>query len=264
MRHSLSEGKRLMLLKGKTAIVTGGSNGMGKAMAARFADEGANVVITGRNEERLAAAKKEIGADMLTVQMDVRDLEGVRRTVEETKKRYGQIDILVNNAAGNFICPAEDLSPNGWKAVIDICLNGTWNCTQTVGKEMIAQGTGGVMLNMVATYAWTGAPGVVHSAAAKGGILAMTKSLAVEWGKYAIRMNAMAPGPIENTGGAERLFASKEAVKQIKQLNPLGQVGKLNDIAEAATFLVSDQSRYVNGDCLTVDGGQWMANNRYM
>jgi NAD(P)-dependent dehydrogenase (short-subunit alcohol dehydrogenase family) len=120
------------------------------------------------------------------------------------------------------------------------------------------------MLNMVATYAWTGAPGVVHSAAAKGGILAMTKSLAVEWGKYGIRVNAMAPGPIENTGGAERLFASKEAVENIVRLNPLGKVGQLEDISEAAAFLVSDQSRYVNGDCLTVDGGQWMANSRYM
>lgn len=253
-----------MLLEGKTAVVTGGSNGMGKAMAARFATEGANVVITGRNEERLENAKKEIGGNVLTVQMDVRDQEGVQRTVDETKKHFGQIDILVNNAAGNFICPAEDLSPNGWKAVIDICLNGTWHCTQAIGKEMIRQGTGGVMLNMVATYAWTGAPGVVHSATAKGGILAMTKSLAVEWGKYGIRVNAMAPGPIENTGGAERLFASEEAVKQIKKLNPLGQVGKLDDISEAAVFLVSDQSRYINGDCLTVDGGQWMANSRYL
>ncbi|HET7616048.1 MAG TPA: 2,4-dienoyl-CoA reductase [Bacillales bacterium] len=257
-----------MLLTRKTAIITGGSSGMGKAMAARFAGEGANVVITGRNEERLATAKKEIDevadTEILTVQMDVRDLEGVRRTVEETKKHYGSIDVLVNNAAGNFICPAEELSENGWKAVIDICLNGTWNCTQAVGKDMIAQKTGGVMLNMVATYAWTGAPGVVHSAAAKGGILAMTKSLAVEWGKYGIRVNAMAPGPIENTGGAERLFASKEAVENIVRLNPLGKVGQLEDISEAAAFLVSDQSRYVNGDCLTVDGGQWMANSRYM
>ncbi|HET7577778.1 MAG TPA: 2,4-dienoyl-CoA reductase [Bacillales bacterium] len=249
-------------------MVTGGSNGMGKAMAARFAAEGANVVITGRNEDRLADAKKEIEAGseagILTVQMDVRDPEGVQKTVQESKKRFGGIHILVNNAAGNFICPAEDLSANGWKAVIDICLNGTWNCTQAVGKEMIAQKTGGVMLNMVATYAWTGAPGVVHSAAAKGGVLALTKSLAIEWGKYGIRVNAIAPGPIENTGGAERLFASEEAVKHIKKMNPLGKVGKLDDISEAAAFLVSDQSRYVNGDCMTVDGGQWMANSRFL
>ncbi|HEU5139137.1 MAG TPA: 2,4-dienoyl-CoA reductase [Bacillales bacterium] len=255
-------------MEGKTAIVTGGSNGMGKAMALRFAAEGANVVITGRNEERLHSAEKEVeketGVKVLTVQMDVRDLDGVGRMVEETKKRFGGIDILVNNAAGNFICPAEDLSENGWKAVIDICLNGTWNCTQAVGKEMIAQGSGGVMLNMVATYAWTGAPGVVHSAAAKGGILAMTRSLAVEWGRYGIRVNAMAPGPIENTGGAERLFDSEKAIEQIARTNPLRRTGKVEEISEAATFLVSDQSKYINGDCMTVDGGQWMANSRYM
>lgn len=257
-----------MLLNGKTAIVTGGSNGMGKAMAARFAKEGANVTITGRNEERLANAKQEIEAEtngkVLTVQMDVRDLDGVEKMVEETKSQFGGMDILVNNAAGNFICPAVELSPNGWKAVIDICLNGTWNCTQAVGKEMIKRKTGGVMLNMIATYAWTGAPGVVHSATAKGGILAMTKSLAVEWGPLGIRVNAMAPGPIEGTGGADRLFASDEAVKRIKESNPLKTTGNLQDISDAAAFLVSDQSRYVNGDCMTVDGGQWMANSRFL
>ncbi|QQK78461.1 2,4-dienoyl-CoA reductase [Salicibibacter cibarius] len=252
----------------KTAIVTGGSNGMGKAMAERFASKGANIVITGRNEERLANAKSDIqsktDAGVLTVQMDVRDRDDVQRTVDETKNAFGQIDVLVNNAAGNFISQAENLSENGWKAVIDICLNGTWNCSQLVGKEMIAQKTGGSMLNMIATYAWTGSAGVVHSAAAKGGILALTKSLAIEWGKYGIRVNAMAPGPIENTGGAEKLFASESQVKQIKRMNPLGEVGKLDDVADAAEFLVSSQSRYVNGDCMTVDGGQWIANSRYM
>ncbi|WP_085520673.1 2,4-dienoyl-CoA reductase [Tuberibacillus sp. Marseille-P3662] len=257
-----------MSLNGKTAIVTGGSNGMGKAMAMRFAKEGANVVITGRREDKLSEAKQaieaEAGAEVLTVAMDVRNIESVNKMVEQAKECFGPIDILVNNAAGNFICPAKDLSPNGWQSVIDICLNGTWNCTQAVGKDMIEQQTGGVMLNMVATYAWTGAPGVVHSAAAKGGILALTKSLAVEWGGYGIRVNAMAPGPIENTGGSAKLFASEEAVKKIKDQNPLGQVGKLDDIADAAAFLVSNESRYINGDCMTIDGGQWLANSRYL
>ncbi|AXF57963.1 2,4-dienoyl-CoA reductase [Salicibibacter kimchii] len=255
-------------MEGKTAIVTGGSNGMGKAMAERFASKGANVVITGRKEERLANAKADIqpktNAGVHTVQMDVRDRDDVQRTVDETKNAFGHIDILVNNAAGNFISQAENLSANGWKAVIDICLNGTWNCSQLVGKEMIDQKKGGTMLNMVATYAWTGSAGVVHSAAAKGGILALTKSLAIEWGKYGIRVNAMAPGPIENTGGAEKLFASESQVKQIKRMNPLGDVGKLEDVSDAAEFLVSSHSRYVNGDCMTVDGGQWIANSRYM
>ncbi|WP_264371940.1 2,4-dienoyl-CoA reductase [Salicibibacter halophilus] len=238
-------------------------------MAERFASKGANVVITGRNEERLANAKKDIqsttNADVLTVQMDVRDRDDVQRTVDQTKDTFGHIDILVNNAAGNFVTQAESLSPNGWKAVIDICLNGTWNCSQLVGKEMIDQKTGGTMLNMIATYAWTGSPGVVHSAAAKGGILALTKSLALEWGKYGIRVNAIAPGPIENTGGVEKLLASDESVKQVKKMNPLGEIGTLEDIADAAEFLVSRQSRFVNGDCMTVDGGQWMAgSSRFM
>lgn len=241
---------------------------MGKAMAAKFAAEGAKVVITGRKEERLTQAKADIkeetNGSVLTVQMDVRNRDDVQRMVDETKENFGHIDILVNNAAGNFFSPAEELSPNGWKAVIDICLNGTWNCTQLVGKEMIAQETGGAMLNMVATYAWTGSPAVVHSASAKGGILAMTKSLAIEWGKYGIRVNAMAPGPIQNTGGADVLFGSEEAVQQLKEKNPLGTIGQLDDIADAANYLVSDQSRYVNGDCLTVDGGQWLANSRFM
>jgi NAD(P)-dependent dehydrogenase (short-subunit alcohol dehydrogenase family) len=255
-------------LHGKTVIVTGGSNGMGKAMAHRFASEGAQVAITGRSEEKLQSAKEEIesatGGTILTIVMDVRDPELVQKMVNETKQQYGKIDILVNNAAGNFICPAEELSVNGWNSVINIVLNGTWYCTQAVGKEMITQGTGGAMLNMIATYAWTGSPGVVHSAAAKAGVLAMTQTLAVEWGRYGIRVNAMAPGPIENTGGADRLFASEEAVNRIIKLNPLGRVGQLDDITDAAMFLVSDQSRYVNGDCLTVDGGQWMANGRFL
>ncbi|WP_425433666.1 2,4-dienoyl-CoA reductase [Natribacillus halophilus] len=255
-------------MAGKTAIITGGSNGMGKAMATRFASQGAHVVITGRSEERLQEAKTDIlgesNAGVLTVQMDVRDREDVQRTIDETKDTFGPIDILVNNAAGNFISPAEDLSENGWKAVIDICLNGTWNCTQLIGREMIAHKRGGAILNMIATYAWTGSAGVVHSAAAKGGILALTKSLAVEWGEYDIRVNAMAPGPIENTGGADKLFASEDAVKQMKKINPLTDIGKLDDVADAAEFLVSSQSRFVNGDCMTVDGGQWLAQSRYL
>lgn len=251
-----------MKLAEKTAIITGGSHGMGRAMAEKFVSEGARVTITGRSQERLDEAREDIqaktGQDVLTVAMDVRDAEGIQTMITKTKDTYGDIDILVNNAAGNFLCRSEDLSANGWQSVIDICLNGTWHCSQAVGQEMIAQGHGGVMLNMIATYAWTGAPYVVHSAAAKGGVLALTKSLAIEWGKYGIRMNCIAPGPIENTGGSERLFADEQAIEQIIKQNPLRTTGELTDISEAAAFLVSPESKYINGDCMTIDGGQWM------
>ncbi len=192
-------------MKNKTVIVTGGSSGMGKYMAKRFAEAGANVVITGRNPERLEAAKAEIetaNGQVLTIQMDVREIEHVKHMLNETLSTFGQVDFLVNNAAGNFICPAEQLSANGWNSVINIVLNGTFYCSSEVGKYWIEKGIKGSIINMVATYAWDAGAGVIHSAAAKAGVLSMTRTLAVEWGrKYGIRVNAIAPGPIERTGG---------------------------------------------------------------
>lgn len=177
-------------MKNKVVIVTGGSSGMGKAMAKNFAQEGAKVVITGRSMERLQAAQEEleqVEGQVLCVEMDVRDPDKVQYTIEETKKRFGEIDFLVNNAAGNFMCAAEDLSINGWNSVVDIVLNGSWYCSQAVGKEWIKTGKKGRILNIVTTYSWTGGAGVIHSASAKAGVLAMTRTLAVEWGtKYGI------------------------------------------------------------------------------
>ncbi len=193
-------------------IITGGGSGIGKAMAQRFAKEGANVVITGRNAERLRKTKSEIETfegQVLEFQMDVRIPENVEAMVKATKERFGNIDALINNAAGNFICAAEDLSINGWNTVINIDLNGTFYCSQAVGKEWIANNQKGSILNIVAAMAWGAAPGNVHAASAKAGILAMTRTLAVEWGsKYGIRANAIAPGPIENTEGVARLIDS--------------------------------------------------------
>lgn len=171
-------------MKDKVIIVTGGSSGMGKAMATRFAADGAKVVITGRSLERLEEAKKDIEQEegqVLCIDMDVRDPERVQYTVDETIKTFGKIDGLVNNAAGNFICAAEDLSYNGWNSVIDIVLNGTFYCSQAIGKEWIKSGHKGRILNIVATYSWTAGAGVIHSASAKAGVLAMTRTLAVEW-----------------------------------------------------------------------------------
>lgn len=249
-------------MKNQVIIITGGSSGMGKAMAMNFAKKGANVVITSRDAEKLENAKRDIQqyeGQVLTIAMDVRDPEQVQAMVDETVNTYGRIDHLINNAAGNFICPAEDLSVNGWKAVIDIVLNGTWYCSQAVAKHWIASSTKGSILNMVATYTWGAAAGVVHSASAKSGVLTMTRTLAVEWGeKYGIRANAIAPGPIENTGGADKLFGSEEALQKTIESVPLKRVGRPEEIAALAAFLLSPEAEYINGDCITMDGGQWL------
>ncbi|MEH6994937.1 2,4-dienoyl-CoA reductase [Neobacillus drentensis] len=249
-------------MKDQVVIITGGSSGMGKAMAKNFLEKGAHVVITGRNVERLEEARQSLeryGGKVLPIQMDVRDSEKVQLMVDETVKTFGRIDHLINNAAGNFICPAEDLSINGWNAVIDIVLNGTWYCSQAVGKHWINTQTKGSILNIVATYAWGAAAGVIHSACAKSGVLTMTRTLAVEWGeKYGIRTNAIAPGPIENTGGADKLFGSNEALQRTIESVPLGRVGRPEEIAHLAAFLLSPNADYINGDCITMDGGQWL------
>ncbi|HDR7791726.1 TPA: 2,4-dienoyl-CoA reductase [Bacillus luti] len=247
-------------MKEKVVIITGGSSGMGKGMATRFAKEGARVVITGRTKEKLEETKLEIEqfpGQVLPVQMDVRNTEDIQKMIEYIDEKFGRIDILINNAAGNFICPAEDLSVNGWNAVINIVLNGTFYCSQAVGKYWIEKGTKGNIINMVATYAWDAGPGVIHSAAAKAGVLAMTKTLAVEWGrKYGIRVNAIAPGPIERTGGADKLWISEEMAKRTLQSVPLGRLGTPEEIAGLAYYLCSDEAAYINGTCMTMDGGQ--------
>ncbi|WP_226681011.1 2,4-dienoyl-CoA reductase [Sutcliffiella horikoshii] len=246
----------------KVAIVTGGSSGMGKYMALKFAQEGYNVVITGRDLDRLEQAKEEIeghDGEVLTVQMDVREPEHVERMVKLTDEAFGRIDVLINNAAGNFICPAEKLSVNGWKSVIDIVLNGTFYCSSAVGNYWMQRNFKGSMINMVATYAWNAGAGVVHSAAAKAGVLSLTRTLAVEWGtKYGIRVNAIAPGPIERTGGADKLMQSEEEAKKVAESVPLKRFGTPEEIAELAFFLSSEKAAYINGECVTMDGGQWL------
>jgi len=243
----------------KVIIVTGGSNGMGKYMAKKFADEGAQVVITGRDIDRLNLAQEEIGGNAHPFQMDVRSVESVAALVAFTDEKFGRIDGLVNNAAGNFIVKAEDLSPNGWKSVIDIVLNGTFYCSSAVGKYWIEKGQKGSILNMLATYAWDAGAGVIHSAAAKAGVMSLTRTLAVEWGsQYGIRVNGIAPGPIERTGGAEKLWESNEAAKRTLDSIPLGRLGKPEEIAELAAFIMSDKASYMNGEIVTLDGGQWL------
>ncbi|RYG74013.1 2,4-dienoyl-CoA reductase [Lentibacillus lipolyticus] len=250
-------------MENKTAIVTGASSGMGRQMAKKFAAEGANVVLTGRDKERLNAVKEELKStakgDLLTIAMDVRNAKDVDRMIEETVGTFGDFNFLVNNAAGNFIVPTEELSINGWNAVIDIVLNGTFYCSRAAGKYWMTNGIQGSIVNMVATYAWNAGVGVAHSSAAKAGVLNLTRTLAVEWGsKYGIRVNAIAPGPIERTGGSEKLFQSKEAAERTVNSVPLKRLGTPEEIAELAYFLLSDKAAYINGEVVTMDGGQWL------
>lgn len=250
-------------LNNQVALVTGGSSGLGKAMAAEFLRLGADVCILGRNEERLAQAAADLAANspegqVMTFAADVRDHERVEAAVAAVVERFGRLDILINNAAGNFAVPAENLSVNGWRAVVDIVLNGTFYCTRAAAQHMIASGRGGSIVNILAAYAWTGGPGTVHSAAAKGGVLAMTRTLAVEWARYNIRVNAISPGPIADTGGADVLWGHPELERQVLRSIPAGRLGRPEEVAWTAAYLVSPYADYITGDVITIDGGQWL------
>jgi len=249
------------LLKGKTILVTGGGTGLGKSMAKRFGELGANLVITSRRQEvidKTAIELKQTGAEVLAVASDVRKPNEVQNVVDETINKFGIIDILINNAAGNFISPTEMLSPGGFKVIIDIVLNGTFNFTHAVGKEMIKAKTGTV-LNIVTTYAWTGSGYVIPSASAKAGVLAMTRSLAVEWAKYGIRHVAIAPGPFPTKGAWKRLVPPGLGIeKKMKDRVPLKRFGEHIELANLASYLVSDGASYINGEVVTIDGGEWL------
>ena len=249
------------LLKNKTVIITGGGTGLGKSMAQRFGELGANLVITSRKLEVLEETAKEIrtsGASVLPIQCDVRKTNEVEKMVSQTVEEFGAVNVLVNNAAGNFISPTEKLSPGGFKVIVDIVLNGTFNCTLSVGQEMIKSG-GGVILNIITTYAWTGSGYVVPSACAKAGVLAMTRSLAVEWAKHGIRTNAIAPGPFPTEGAWKRLVVPGLGIeKKMKKRIPLKRFGEQRELADLATFLISDGTGYINGEVVTIDGGEWL------
>jgi NAD(P)-dependent dehydrogenase (short-subunit alcohol dehydrogenase family) len=249
------------LLNDKSIIVTGGGTGLGKSMATRFAELGANLVITSRRQEVIDKTAEELrdhGGKVLAIACDVRDPEQVNEMVSQTVDEFGKIDILLNNAAGNFISPTEDLSPNAFKTIVDIVLNGTFNCTQAAGKVM-REKDGGVILNIVTTYAWTGSGYVVPSASAKAGVLAMTRSLAVEWAKYGIRTLAIAPGPFPTKGAWSRLAPPGLGIeKKMRNRVPLKRVGEHIELANLASYLVSDQAAYINGEVVTIDGGEWL------
>lgn len=251
-------------LEDKNIIVTGGGTGLGKAMTRYFLQLGARVVITSRKLDVLEATAKELeaetGGKCVALHCDVKSYDEVEAMVNKAIEALGSVDILVNNAAGNFISPTERLSANAFKSIIDIVLNGSINCTLALGKIWIAQKqTDKVVLNMSTTYSWTGSGFVVPSATAKAGVLAMTRSLAVEWARYGIRMNAIAPGPFPTKGAWDRLAPGdfKERFDLIKRV-PLRRAGEHQELANLAAYLVSDYSAYINGEVVTIDGGEWL------
>jgi len=243
--------------EGEIAVVTGGGTGLGLEVSRALAARGATVVIASRSAEHHGPLLDEALRNGWRVEaevLDVREPKLVRECTERILARHGHVDILVNNAAGNFVCPAERLSSNAWRAVLGIVLDGTFYCSQSFGKVMIARGSGRI-LNVVATYAWTGMPGVVHSASAKAGVLAMTRTLAVEWARFGVRVNAIAPGPFHSDGAQQNLWPDPEAERSIRERIPLGRFATREEVAAQCLHLLAPASAYITGECLVIDGG---------
>ena len=256
-------------LKGKTIIITGGGSGLGLAMAKGFASVGSNVGICGRTESKLENAAKEIRdvgqhAEVRIYSCDVREYDQVSAMFGYFKKEFGQITGLVNNAAGNFLSASEDLSPGGFKAVVDIVLHGSFNCTHVFGNQLIETNTEGTILNIVTTYAeGTGSAFVLPSACSKAGVLAMTRSLAFEWAEYGIRLNAIAPGPFPTEGAWTRLVPEKIYEKAFLKKIPMKRYGEQDELANLAVFMMSDLCTYMTGECVIVDGGERLQSGQF-
>ena len=249
------------LLRGKRVLVTGGGTGLGKSMGRRFLELGAGLVICGRRgavlEETVAEFQAAFPGRAAWQVCDIRDAEAVEDMVEQ-QWRAGPLDVLVNNAAGNFLAKSETLSPRAVDAVVGIVLNGSAYATLAVGRRWIAEGRPGNVLSIVTSYAWTGSPYVLPSAMAKAGVLAMTRSLAAEWGPHGIRLNAIAPGPFPTEGAWQRLVPNAELEESWRRRIPLRRFGEHRELADLAAYLIADGSAYVNGDVVTIDGGEWL------
>ncbi|AKP49697.1 SDR family oxidoreductase [Cyclobacterium amurskyense] len=250
-------------LKGHVIMISGGGTGLGTSMGKYFLSLGAKLVICSRNLEVLQKTasdmEKETGGEVFPIACDLRDYDQVEKMYGQALDHYGSIDVVVNNAAANFISPTDRLSPNAFNTIIDIVLKGTANLTLVAGKNWIKQKVSGTFLNIVTTYAFTGSAYVVPSAAAKAGVLAMTRSLAVEWAPHDIRSNAIAPGPFPTSGAWERLLPGELAEKfDPSRRVPLGRVGEHQELANLAAYLVSPFSAYINGEIITIDGGEWL------
>jgi NAD(P)-dependent dehydrogenase (short-subunit alcohol dehydrogenase family) len=249
------------LLKDKVILITGGATGLGRSMGEMFLALGARLAIASRREEVLKKAAEEMSRDGNVVfykSCDVRDPAQVHDLVDAVEQHFGRMDVLINNAAGNFISPTKRLSPRAVDAVLNIVLHGTFYTTLEVGKRWIEQGIQGTMLNIVTTYASTGSGFVAPSAAAKAGVLALTRSLAVEWAPYGIRQVAIAPGAFPTEGAWSRLSPTPELEQKMLGRLPLGRVGNPDELAHLAAYLISDYAGYINGEVVTIDGGEWL------
>jgi hypothetical protein len=254
-------------LDGKAAIVTGGGSGIGRGLALELARLGAAVTVAGRRPEPLAettALIESAGGRALAHPTDVREPDQVDELVNATTAAFGRVDVLVNNAAGNFVVKAEDLSPNGWRAVVSIVLDGGFLCSRAAGRRMIEQGEGGAILSVIASYAWTGGPGTVHSAAAKAGILAMTRTLAVEWAEHRVRANCICPGPTDTEGAGGALWPTEEDRARVEATVPLGRLATTEEVARWGAALCTPFADYITGETLTIDGGHWLEQESYM
>jgi len=246
---------------GSTVLVTGGGTGLGKAIASEFARLGASIVIASRSADHLEAgraAMEQLGAPVATAECDIRDPVAVAAAFDAAEAAFGLPDVLVNNAAANFPVPAEDMSPNAWRAVVDITLNGTFNCTRELGRRHLAAGTPASVINIGASYAWTGGPGFAHSAAAKAGVKSLTESLAVEWGPYGIQVNCLVPGLFPHEDMTTDIRSSLDRTSDKDACQPALRVGERQELGWAATFLASPYGRFISGHTLVVDGANWL------
>jgi NAD(P)-dependent dehydrogenase (short-subunit alcohol dehydrogenase family) len=244
--------------QGKVAVVTGGGTGLGLEVSRALGRLGATIVVLSRDPAHHATiledGKRE-GFAVRSAALDVREPDRVAEAFLAVAREHGKVDILINNAAGNFVCPAEKLRPKGWRAVVDIALTGAFYCAQAAGRHMLKRGEGAIV-NVLATYAWTGMPGVVHSAAAKAGLWAVTRTLAAEWGSRGVRVVAIAPGAFESLGAQKNLWPSAEAQESVRRGIPAGRFATAFEVAQAVAYLASPWAAYVNGSCLTMDGGR--------